>query len=112
MDEAPAHGDERVERRGNRLVALFANEFTDQTMEREAEQIVVEHGTVPVDGLYKELCGEAANAGVTNLDALLAGAPQPESERDGYALYRVGDAVTSRNIHAAIYDSLRLCVTL
>jgi len=24
-------------------------------------------------------------------------------------LFRVGDAVASRNIHAAIYDSLRLC---
>ena len=26
-----------------------------------------------------------------------------------YQLFRVGDAVASRNIHAAIYDSLRLC---
>ena len=25
-----------------------------------------------------------------------------------FALYRVGDAVAGRNIHAAIYDSLRL----
>ena len=29
-----------------------------------------------------------------------------------YLLYRVGDAVSSRNIHAAIYDSLRLCKSL
>ncbi len=27
-----------------------------------------------------------------------------------YRLFRVGDAVASRNIHAAIYDSLRLCL--
>ena len=26
-----------------------------------------------------------------------------------YQLFRVGDAVAARNIHAAIYDSLRLC---
>ncbi len=26
-----------------------------------------------------------------------------------FQLFRVGDAVASRNIHAAIYDSLRLC---
>ena len=26
-----------------------------------------------------------------------------------YQLFRVGDAVAGRNIHAAIYDSLRLC---
>jgi len=25
------------------------------------------------------------------------------------ALYRIGDAVAGRNIHAAIYDALRLC---
>ena len=26
-----------------------------------------------------------------------------------YQLFRIGDAVSSRNIHAAIYDALRLC---
>lgn len=29
--------------------------------------------------------------------------------RDGYRLYRIGDAVASRNIHAAILDALKLC---
>ena len=36
-----------------------------------------------------------------------------EGNPDGlYQLFRIGDAVSSRNIHAAIYDALRLCVTL
>jgi len=26
-----------------------------------------------------------------------------------FRLYRIGDAVSSRNVHAAIYDALRLC---
>jgi hypothetical protein len=26
-----------------------------------------------------------------------------------FRLYRIGDAVASRNVHAAIYDALRLC---
>ena len=26
-----------------------------------------------------------------------------------FQLFRIGDAVTSRNIHAAVYDALRLC---
>jgi hypothetical protein len=30
----------------------------------------------------------------------------------GYALYRIGDAVASRNIHAAVYDALRLAKDL
>jgi N-methyl-L-proline demethylase len=29
-----------------------------------------------------------------------------------YQLFRIGDAVTSRNIHAAIFDALRLCLTV
>ena len=49
-----------------------------------------------------------------NPGALLQGEPQPApSNPDGrYRLYRVGDAVASRNIHAAIFDSLRLCKDL
>jgi hypothetical protein len=27
-----------------------------------------------------------------------------------YQLFRIGDAVAGRNIHAAIYDALRLCL--
>jgi hypothetical protein len=26
-----------------------------------------------------------------------------------FRLYRIGDAVAARNVHAAIYDALRLC---
>ena len=29
-----------------------------------------------------------------------------------YLLYRVGDAASSRNVHAAIFDALRLCKDL
>ncbi|RTZ81347.1 MAG: NADH-dependent oxidase, partial [SAR324 cluster bacterium] len=29
-----------------------------------------------------------------------------------FQLFRVGDAVASRNVHSAIYDSLRLCKDL
>ena len=37
----------------------------------------------------------------------------PVNNRGGeFQLFRVGDAVASRNIHAAIYDSLRLCKDL
>jgi len=31
-------------------------------------------------------------------------------EAGRYRLFRIGDAVTSRNIHAAVYDALRLCL--
>ena len=42
-------------------------------------------------------------------DALVAARPQPTlAEGDGFALFRIGDAVSGRNTHAAIYDALRL----
>ena len=102
----------RVERQGNRIAATFRNLVTQGVIERSADQIVVEHGTQPADELYRELRGAAANDGVTDLPALLALAPQPRTIRPGasFELHRVGDAVASRNVHAAIYDSLRLCI--
>ena len=102
----------RVAMQGNRIVATFRNLLTEALIERTADQLIVEHGTVPADELYRELRGAAANDGVTDLPALLAIAPQPRSIRPGasFELHRVGDAVASRNVHAAIYDSLRLCM--
>ena len=99
----------KIAREGNRLTATFVNEATGAATTRTADQIVVEHGTVPLDAIYHELRGHAANNGVTDLDALLAGPPQPPGNRPGFELHRIGDAVASRNIAAAIYDALRLC---
>ena len=38
--------------------------------------------------------------------------PVIKNQLGNYFLYRVGDAISSRNIHAAIYDSLRMCKDL
>ena len=43
------HQIEKVERRGNRILATFRNIVTGTTTEREGDQIVVEHGTFPAD---------------------------------------------------------------
>jgi hypothetical protein len=104
------HELERVEGCGNRLTATFRNLMTEARVERSAEQIVVEHGTVPADALYHELRGLSANDGVTNYDALLALEPQPRVIRPDatFELHRIGDAVASRNIHSAVLDALRL----
>jgi 2,4-dienoyl-CoA reductase-like NADH-dependent reductase (Old Yellow Enzyme family) len=103
-----------VRRRDGRLVADLHNEYTKATVERVVDQVVVEHGTQPVDGLYLDLRDGAANQGEVDLDALIAGRPQARVTNPAgtYQLFRVGDAVASRNIHAAIYDSLRLCKDL
>jgi len=94
--------------------ARLYSEFTDGVEERTVDQVVVEHGTLPVDDLYFELKDMAVNRGEVDLASMLAGRlAAPDSNPDGrYHLYRVGDAVASRNVHAAMYDSLRLCKDL
>ncbi|MBV9522446.1 MAG: FAD-dependent oxidoreductase, partial [Alphaproteobacteria bacterium] len=105
---------EKVARAGNRLVASLFNEYDKSRHEREVDQIVVEHGTLPVDELYFALKPGSRNRGEVDYDALIENRPQPLlREREGdYLLYRIGDAVASRNIHAAIYDALRLAKDL
>ncbi len=96
---------------GNRLVAVMRNEYTLAEEERIVDQVVCEHGTLPRDDLYFALKPHSSNLGRMDLGALIAGESQAEAPNaEGrFQLFRVGDAVASRNIHAAIYDSLRLC---
>jgi len=100
-----------IARDGNQLVGHFYNEYDKSVVEKRADQIIVEHGTRPFDDLYFELKPGSVNQGEIDHDALIAGRPQDiVNNRDGtYTLFRVGDAVAGRNIHTAIYDSLRLC---
>lgn len=100
-----------VEREGNRLAAIVGSDYSELRERRVVDQVVVEHGTLPLDEVYFSLKPASINLGEVDYQALIAGKPQhvlrnPEGR---YRLYRIGDAVSSRNIHAAIYDGLRLC---
>ena len=101
----------KVERSGQQLRSMFENELTGQAEERLTDQVVVEHGTVPLDDLFQALKAGSSNNGSVDMDRLLAGQPQsaPARNEDGYTLFRVGDAVSCRDIHCAILDSRRLC---
>ena len=107
----PDHRLHRVEREDNRLRALLRNEYSDAEVTRSVDQVVVEHGTLPAAELFLDLAPQARNGGELDIEALIAGRPQETAtnEEGAFTLFRVGDAVASRNIHAAIYDSLRLC---
>ena len=99
-----------VRRQGNALIATLGSDYGDSVEERHVDQVVVEHGTLPMADLYEELKPLSVNLGEVDHRALLAGQPQEVVRNvDGrFRLFRVGDAVASRNIHAAIFDSLRL----
>ncbi|SHH53309.1 NADH:flavin oxidoreductase [Marivita hallyeonensis] len=96
-----------VARNGNSLTATIGTDYSDHRYEKEYDQIVVNYGTMPLDDLYFALKPLSGNRGVVDYEALIAGRPQQRPE-SGFQLFRIGDAVSSRNTHAAIYDALRL----
>jgi hypothetical protein len=101
----------RADRDGNQLRATIGTDYSAHRRTGHYDQIVVNHGTLPLDDLYFALKPLSANKGALDQDAYLAGAAQPDCGPDGghgFALYRIGDAVAARNTHAAIYDALRL----
>jgi len=103
-----------VQRRNAGLAATLVNDLTDEPLEIEADQVVVERGTFPVDEVFLELKGGAVNRGITDIDALINTLPQPVQAGDegGYLLYRIGDAVSSRSVHAALLDAYRITIVL
>jgi 2,4-dienoyl-CoA reductase-like NADH-dependent reductase (Old Yellow Enzyme family) len=101
-----------IRREGNELVATLGSDYDTRTEERRVDQVVVEHGTLPLDEVYQALRSDSVNWGEVDYPALLAGhTQQVVRNADGrFRLFRIGDAVASRNIHAAIFDALRLCI--
>ena len=100
----------QVEREGNRLKATIGSDYSNLAKHRSYDQIVVNHGTLPLDELYFELKPHSSNLGAVDQGALLSGKPQSLNTNleGGFQLFRIGDAVSARNTHAAIYDALRL----
>jgi len=101
---------EAVEKQGNQLIAHVGSDYGGVAKHRVVDQIVVNHGTIPLDDIYFDLKPGSSNHGEMSHDDLLAGKPQSVVRNpDGtYQLFRIGDAVSARNTHAAIYDALRL----
>lgn len=100
-----------VRRDGNMLVAVLGSDFAKGwRAERRVQQVVVEHGTAPNDDLYRALKPASRNLGAVDYERLVRGGPvYPDRNPEGrFTLLRIGDAVASRNIHAAIYDGIRL----
>ncbi len=99
-----------VERSGNGLTAVIGTDYGGHVERIEYDQVVLNYGTLPLAELYFDLKPFSSNGGAVDHDALIAGRPQAISRNaDGaFKLFRVGDAVSARNTHAAIYDALRL----
>jgi 2,4-dienoyl-CoA reductase-like NADH-dependent reductase (Old Yellow Enzyme family)/thioredoxin reductase len=101
---------ESVEKNGNQLIAHVGSDYGGVSKQQMVDQIVINHGTIPLDDLYFELKPRSSNLGAVDYEELIGGRKQsvvrnPEGQ---FQLYRIGDAVSARNTHAAIYDALRL----
>ena len=99
-----------VELRGNKLEARIGTDYSDHSDIQKYDQVVVNYGTLPLDELYFDLKNLSSNGGAVDHDALVNGHPQNivKNTDSQFQLFRIGDAVSARNTHAAIYDALRL----
>ena len=99
-----------VSRDGNKMCAVIGTDYSDHRYEVEVDQVVLNYGTLPLTELYDTLRPLSRNLGEVDYRALIDGSPQevatnPEGR---FQLFRIGDAVSARNTHAAVYDALRL----
>ncbi|MGY4509525.1 oxidoreductase [Bradyrhizobium sp. USDA 3650] len=99
-----------VEKQDNQLIAHIGSDYGGVAKQRFVDQVVINHGTIPLDDLYFELKPASRNHGELSHEQLIAGVPQSviRNPEGRFQLFRIGDAVAARNTHAAIYDALRL----
>jgi NADPH-dependent 2,4-dienoyl-CoA reductase/sulfur reductase-like enzyme len=99
-----------VEQNEGQLTAVCGSDYDDTITRHQVDQVVVENATQPHEDLYFDLKPLSSNLGEVDYDALLNGGTQSRQANPdgGFQLFRIGDAVSSRNVHAAILDALRL----
>ena len=99
---------------GNALVARLRHAHSRKVSERRISQVISDQGTIPNDEIFVKLKALSNNRGKMDLNAFAEGEPQPHTfdTGSGFALYRAGDVVSGRNIHAAMLDGNRIARTL
>ena len=101
--------------KGNKLNATIGSDYDENFKNNSIyDQIFLNYGVKPLDELYFNLVSFSKNEGEVNYSKFIKGEIQNiiKNKNNKFNLYRIGDAVSSRNIHAAIYDALRLVINL
>jgi pyruvate/2-oxoglutarate dehydrogenase complex dihydrolipoamide dehydrogenase (E3) component len=100
----------QIERQGNRLCVTLTNVLTGDETTQTVDHVVVKNGSQPFADTYEGLQPLSKNSGVVDQAATCIGRMTfPTTNEEGrFALARVGDCISSKNIHAAIYDANRL----
>ncbi len=94
----------------NRLSVRLRNRWNREVEALHVDAVVLEQGVVADNELFDTLAANARNGGILDLDALAEGRRQPDATTapGNYDLYRIGDALMSRDVHAAMYEARRL----
>ena len=103
-----------VRRQGNRFIARLRHAYTRQVEEVAADQVIADAGVRSVSDVFDDLRDRSVNLGEVDHEALAGVVPQglalnPEGT---FRLFRIGDALAPRDIHAALLDANRLCRVL
>ena len=100
-----------IARRDNRLVATLENTYSKVPRELVVDQVIGDNGTLPNDDLYFALKPHSRNLGEVDLRALAEARAQDvvNNPEGSFSLYKIGDAWSSRNLHAAMLDAARIC---
>jgi hypothetical protein len=101
-----------LRRENGKVVARLWCDISGSAFEEIADHVVVENGTLPADDVYFDLKKDSINSGMTDINALADLQPQSISfnTKGRYQLFRIGDAVASRSVHAAMFEARRLCM--
>lgn len=91
-----------------RREVILRHLLTGRELRSNHAQVIVEHGTIPINDIFDELRPLSVNDGVTEIESLIGSASLRARPPVGFELYRIGDAVSSRSVHAAMLDALRL----
>ena len=93
-----------------RLCVEIGSDQSSHRSVRHVDWVITDHGTAVNADLYFELKPASSNLGAVDYGALMEGRSQclVRNDTGAFQLFRIGDAVSSRNIHAAVYDALRL----
>ena len=101
--------------KGNKLNALIGSDYDENFKYNSSyDQVFLNYGIKPLDELYYSLVPFSKNKGEVDYNKFINGDEQDiiKIDNNKFNLFRIGDAVSSRNIHAAIYDALRLVINL
>ncbi len=103
-----------VRAEGNRIAVRLRHAFTRDIEEMTFDTVIADLGLKPLTEVFDGLVEHSANLGEVDHEALVALRPQTPGGTfgDRFQLFRIGDALAPRDIHAALLDANRLCRVL